>query len=62
MTSIKAKAIRNVVPIHLPAPCRVSEIPEELEFGSRHDNVALVLERRAVGVEAAVEGVELGSR
>src|SRR6266545_3634092 len=44
----------------LAALSRVSEIPEELGVGIEHDHVVLVLEARAVGVEAAVEGVELG--
>src|SRR5258708_1876052 len=44
----------------LAALSRVSEIPEELGIGVEHDHVALVLEARPVGVEAAVEGVELG--
>src|SRR6266487_4328393 len=44
----------------LAALSRVSEILEELGIGIEHDHVALVLEARPVGVEAAVEGVELG--
>src|SRR6266699_624213 len=44
----------------LAALSRVSEIPEELGIGVEHDHVALVLEARAVRVEAAVERVELG--
>src|SRR6266487_4328394 len=44
----------------LAALSRVSEILEELGIGIEHDHVALVLEARPVGVEGAVEGVELG--
>src|SRR4029077_4125126 len=35
------------------------EVLEELRIGVEHQHIALVLEARAVGVEAAVEGVEL---
>src|SRR6267378_5741201 len=44
----------------LAALPRISEILEELGIGIEHDDIALVLEGGPVGVEAAVEGVELG--
>src|SRR5262249_26251791 len=43
----------------LAAPSRAPEIPEELRIGIEHEDIALVLEARAVSVEAAIEGVEL---
>jgi len=45
----------------LAALSRVSEVLEELGIGVEHDHIALVPEARPVGVEAAVEGVELGN-
>src|SRR6266853_1986712 len=44
----------------LAALPRISEILEELGIGIEHDDIALVLEGGPVGVEAAIEGVELG--
>src|SRR5215467_11318639 len=43
----------------LAASSRVPEVLEELRIGVEHQDVALVLEARAVGVEAAPEGIEL---
>src|SRR5262245_6447263 len=44
----------------LAAPSRIPEILEELRIGIEYKDIALVLEARAVGVQAPVEGVELG--